>query len=812
MRSRIVLKSLISVIVGLILFAENSWPFEGVTSSLRNAMNAFPDSLLKINIIMKEQPSFAYFQSITTGMSKQERRETVISELKNIAKNSQHPVKSLLREMEKAGKVSDVHTLWIVNGINVKTTRDVIEKIFEFGGVRSIDLDERFPDEELDSFTPGRFGNHLLGSPPIEWGVQKINAPAVWDLGYTGQGVLVAVLDRGVNYNHHDLVDHMWDGTGQYFEYPEESGNWYELIHHGFDFEFSDNDPMDLYGHGTAVAGIVAGDGTVGEIFTGVAPDATIMALVTWGYESWMWDGIQFAIEKEADIVNQSNSWPYEVCPDYKSWRQATDNELAAGIIHFNSAGNLAQEQDDNPIPYNIPAPANSPPPWLHPDQTLIGGLSSVITCGATDHEDNLNLDSGRGPAAWQDIHEFNPNWPPELQIPLKYQDYPYDPPTYMGLLKPDVCGPYGVTTLSYWDNTGYRTNFGGTSAATPHVAGAAALLLSFDPNLNPASICRALQMTATNIPHKDNDIGAGRINAYWALLEAGAGIKGDMNRDMSVDVLDHFIMLDIILGYIEPDDYEQWAGDLNYDGEINVIDYMLLWNIITNGSGGRSLPDISSEPAVVYLSKVPGPTGDYGVILENSAGIAGVQLWISYNPQAWTPGEPQTTDRSAKLELNYRNEDGELMVMLASPTGDEIAPGTGPIVHVSSQKPGGSLHITRAILCTATGQEIPVDIKIMGAPKSVSQSLPNTFMLSQNYPNPFNPVTTIAYTLPEAARVKVEVYNLLGQLMEVLVDSEQQAGYHRVLWDASDTATGVYFYRLTSDSFTATKRMVLMK
>ncbi|UCE18654.1 MAG: T9SS type A sorting domain-containing protein [Gemmatimonadota bacterium] len=101
----------------------------------------------------------------------------------------------------------------------------------------------------------------------------------------------------------------------------------------------------------------------------------------------------------------------------------------------------------------------------------------------------------------------------------------------------------------------------------------------------------------------------------------------------------------------------------------------------------------------------------------------------------------------------------------------------------------------------------IPLEIEEI-AYKHVSSS----YSLAQNSPNPFNPTTSISYSLPEASRVKVEVYNLLGQVIDVLVDAEQQAGYHVVQWDASDMATGVYFYRLTAGAFTATKRMVLMK
>ncbi|UCE20138.1 MAG: T9SS type A sorting domain-containing protein [Gemmatimonadota bacterium] len=95
---------------------------------------------------------------------------------------------------------------------------------------------------------------------------------------------------------------------------------------------------------------------------------------------------------------------------------------------------------------------------------------------------------------------------------------------------------------------------------------------------------------------------------------------------------------------------------------------------------------------------------------------------------------------------------------------------------------------------------------------EDVDLKTPDTFVLFQNYPNPFNPETTIEYTLPEPTRVKVEVYSILGQIVEVLVDSEMEAGLHKVQWNGEKVSSGVYFYRITADNFSASKRMVLMK
>ncbi len=89
---------------------------------------------------------------------------------------------------------------------------------------------------------------------------------------------------------------------------------------------------------------------------------------------------------------------------------------------------------------------------------------------------------------------------------------------------------------------------------------------------------------------------------------------------------------------------------------------------------------------------------------------------------------------------------------------------------------------------------------------------LPTEFSLKQNYPNPFNPETEIEFGLPEAASVKLAVYNILGQVVEVLVDSDMQAGYHRVNWDRQGASSGVYFYQIEANDYVATRRMVLMK
>ncbi|RKX23974.1 MAG: hypothetical protein DRP45_09250 [Candidatus Zixiibacteriota bacterium] len=111
------------------------------------------------------------------------------------------------------------------------------------------------------------------------------------------------------------------------------------------------------------------------------------------------------------------------------------------------------------------------------------------------------------------------------------------------------------------------------------------------------------------------------------------------------------------------------------------------------------------------------------------------------------------------------------------------------------------------------------VDIKVSTAIEDITpeRSLPTSFELAQNYPNPFNPSTSIELSLPQAGHVTLDVFNVLGQKVRRLIDQCLSAGVHRVVFDGrtswgSQLATGVYFYRLQSDDFSETKKMLLLK
>lgn len=408
-------------------------------------------------------------------------------------------------------KVQAIDTSWVTNSISARLTPEILRQVLDHADVLTVDVARTVDVEELldiTSATRATAGERPatestdVDAPITTWSVHRINAPLLWQLGITGRDVLVAVIDTGVNYHHPDLESHMWDGGA---EYPN----------HGFDFASGDGNPIDEAGHGTSSAGIVAGNGTSGQ-GTGVAPEATVMALRVGGEERNFWKAFEFAIIQQAQVVSMSMSWKFPSNPNYTGWRRACQALAAAGILHANSIGNQGDQPTSFPIPYNIATPGNCPPPRLHPLQTPVGGRTSVIGCGATDSADRLAGYSGRGPAEWNK---------------LPYVDYPYSSGARPGLLKPDVCAPGPGTISCNWRYTAGSTtdrpysSFGGTSAATPHVGGCLALLAHACAIAGTPVIARraqeALEETAVRIAgqtrDKENHFGAGRVDVYAA-------------------------------------------------------------------------------------------------------------------------------------------------------------------------------------------------------------------------------------------------------------------------------------------------------
>lgn len=97
--------------------------------------------------------------------------------------------------------------------------------------------------------------------------------------------------------------------------------------------------------------------------------------------------------------------------------------------------------------------------------------------------------------------------------------------------------------------------------------------------------------------------------------------------------------------------------------------------------------------------------------------------------------------------------------------------------------------------------------------PTSVTETriISTSFALHQNYPNPFNPSTTIEYVLPRSGFISLKVSNLLGQHIATLVNEHQDAGFHKISWNADGHPSGVYYYRIETEALTTSKKLIFV-
>jgi subtilisin family serine protease len=509
-------------------------------------LQAGPDDLVPVVVLMEAFPEQDALLSEVRGLNAEDRRRHVLETMASLAESSQAPVHALLAG--RSVETRDLRVLRGINGVALEATPRLIERLAALPEVRWVLHDKGRPHpgtSRLEPFDlhPGRgagpASSHAEGDGPtggdtsgpnpsagVAPGVVALGAQQVWDtLGYTGAGVIVAVVDTGIDRDHPDLADHMWTNLG---EVPrnglDDDGNGYVDDTWGWDFCLGSNDPR--YGsHGTQVAGQVAGDGTNGTV-TGMAPDAELMALgIDCDTPSRAFEASDYALVHGAHLITQSYSWWWTDQPDYEAFRRQTDTELAAGVLHLNSAGNHGDEQATYPIPYNISTPANCPAPWIHPDQTIVGGVSSILGVGNVSRTtDLIAFHSSRGPAAWEDIREHtDPDYPHAM--PPEYRDYPHENGAHMGLIKPDLSA-YGDGTTSTCPGTGY-CGFSGTSSATPHVTGTAALMLEANPGATPEELAEILMSTAEHRgdPGKNNVYGTGLVQAFAAVSAVEAEV-----------------------------------------------------------------------------------------------------------------------------------------------------------------------------------------------------------------------------------------------------------------------------------------------
>jgi hypothetical protein len=155
---------------------------------------------------------------------------------------------------------------------------------------------------------------------------------------------------------------------------------------------------------------------------------------------------------------------------------------------------------------------------------------------------------------------------------------------------------------------------------------------------------------------------------------------------------------------------------------------------------------------------------------------------------------------------VNTSWQAADAMMVLGDNEGETFSNSYGGSYSIPSPDLAGNRYVFYGYKFTLTTRSVATGV----APSDAS--VPLAYSLMQNYPNPFNPQTTIEYELPLATHVSMAVYDVLGREVSVLVNDKKDAGVHRVRFDGSKLASGVYFYRLQAGSFVQSKKLLLLR
>ncbi|MBU5465821.1 S8 family serine peptidase [Virgibacillus sp. MSJ-26] len=420
--------------------------------------------------------------TLTTYDIQARQHAAAVTELKETALREQQDVLAYLEKAEKSGQVENFQTYFIVNGIAVTGSKEVAKDIAAYPEVEKV-----LPNEERELF-PTSVTDETVKKPEanldqIEWNIEKVKAPQVWDKGINGQGAVIASIDTGVQWDHPALKE-------KYRGYDSETG---EMNHSysWFDATAEATEPMDDEGHGTHTVGTVVGSEPDNTEQIGVAPGASWIAVKAFkdgkatdedllAAAEWILAPTDEAgntrLDQAPDVVN--NSWGGG--PGLDEWYRDVVREWRhANIFPVFAAGNV---DSDNPGgPESVASPANYP---------------ESFAVGATDIVDKVASFSLRGPS-------------------------PYDE------IKPDVVAP-GQVIRSSIPGDGYAEN-SGTSMAAPAVAGVAGLMRSVDKTISPDQLEDIL--TSTAIPLTDEEYEDSPNNGY------GYGLVDALNAVLSIEL-----------------------------------------------------------------------------------------------------------------------------------------------------------------------------------------------------------------------------------------------------------------------------------
>lgn len=336
-------------------------------------------------------------------------------------------------------------------------------------------------NNEIEAVQPN-FYYHLLATPNDTqfgslYGMTKISAPAAWDITTGSSDVVVAVIDTGLRYTHDDLAANVWTNSGEINNNGvDDDGNGFVDDFYGYDFFFNDGNPLDENGHGTHVSGTIGAVGNNAMGVAGVNWNVRIMAIKIYDNDGFgttaamiinAYNYVRLMKTRGINIRVTNNS--YGGCDEACGYDQATKDALDAlgnaGILNVFAAGNDGRNTDINPA---FPASYTSP---------MILSVANSTSTDARSGSSNF------------------------------------------GTTTVDLAAPgSGILSTYFSSNSSYAT-LGGTSMASPHTAGVAALLSALNPSLSNASLKATIMNTVDPLSQWSGVVKTGgRLNAVNAL------------------------------------------------------------------------------------------------------------------------------------------------------------------------------------------------------------------------------------------------------------------------------------------------------
>ena len=248
---------------------------------------------------------------------------------------------------------------------------------------------------------------------------------------------------------------------------------------------------------------------------------------------------------------------------------------------------------------------------------------------------------------------------------------------------------------------------------------------------------------------------------------------SGDANTDGALNVLDVVIIVGEILEPTWADDSCELAtADVNGDGALNVLDVVIIVGWILDGRSADASSAIMNQ-------------SDSGVTIEADGFVAGIEMFISHGADFAI----ELTDDALVADFVTKGNITHLIVV--APEGEEVFTSTGDFT------------IDEVIAANTQGEYMTT---------SISTGMPVEFALNAAYPNPFNPVTNLNLALIDNGLVTMNVYNVSGQIVDVLVNGYLDAGYHNITWNAANVSSGVYFVKVISGTNISTQKLMLLK